>query len=68
MCSGRGRGGPARGFGAGRGDKGRSIHQHERLAVSAAPAFVPRAIAKKEDVAKTPEATNADFRQLLHQK
>ncbi|KAL3153941.1 hypothetical protein ABBQ32_013502 [Trebouxia sp. C0010 RCD-2024] len=66
--AGRGRGGPARGFGGGRGDKGRSIHQHERLAVSAAPAFMPRAVAKKTDVGKTPTATNADFRQLLHKK
>lgn len=68
VCAGRGRGGAGRGFGAGRGDRGRSIHQHERLAVSAAPAFVPRAIAKKQDDAKAPTATNADFRQLLNKK
>lgn len=66
--AGRGRGGPARGFGGGRGDRGRSIHQHERLAVSAAPAFMPRAIAKKSDAGKPPTTTNADFRQLLNKK
>lgn len=68
VCVGKGRGGPGRGFGAGRGDRGRSIHQHERLAVSAAPAFVPRAIAKKEDSASAPTTTNADFRKLLKKK
>lgn len=61
---GRGRGGATRGFGGGRGDRGRSIHQHERLAVSSTPAFVPRMLAKKEGPAgKGP--TNADFRKLL---
>ncbi|KAA6422191.1 MAG: hypothetical protein FRX49_07942 [Trebouxia sp. A1-2] len=64
----RGRGAPGRGFGAGRGDRGRSIHQHERLAVAAAPAFVPRAIAKGETSSKAPAATNADFRKLLNKK
>jgi len=64
----RGRGGPGRGFGAGRGDRGRSIHQHERLAVAAAPAFVPRAIAKGEVSGKAPATTNADFRKLLNKK
>lgn len=61
---GRGRGGSARGFGGGRGDRGRSIHQHERLAVSSAPAFMPRALAKK-DAPAGKEPTNADFRKLL---
>ena len=65
---GRGRGVPGRGFGAGRGDRGRSIHQHERLAVAAAPAFVPRAIAKAEVSGKAPATTNADFRKLLNKK
>ena len=60
---GRGRGGSARGFGAGRGDRGRSIHQHERI-VAAAPAFVPRVVAKKEGA--VPATTNQDFRKLLN--
>lgn len=65
---GRGRNGPARGFGAGRGDRGRSIHQHERLSVAAAPAFVPRAIAKKETPGKAPATTSEDVRKLLNKK
>lgn len=66
---GRGRGGPARGFGGGRGDRGRSIHQHERLAMGATsgPAFVPRTVVKQEGATgKAP--TNEDFRKLLQKK
>ena len=65
---GRGRGLklPARGFGEGRGDRGRSIYQQERLAVgtTSGPAFVPRTVGRKGGATgKAP--TNEDFQSLL---